>query len=143
MRAARPIVFVSAIIVAGAALSGCSTIAQVARAQSHAAACLQIDAQLTAVGKAMESKVPELKTDPKGAATDIAHDAVVFSAATKKLSNPAVKRSAMKAASEFTTFSDDLTALADTPNTTTENALESELPKLQSALVAIDTTCKQ
>ena len=134
------IVSVAAISVA--LLSGCSAVAAVANAQSKTQACLAISSNLTGVGKALSNDTPAMATDPKGTAKKIAVIATKFSAAADKLSNAAVRKSAVDAAASLTTFSDDITSIANKPTTAAETKLQTDLGTLQTRFEKIDTACK-
>lgn len=142
MNTARPLTIAASLVVAATLLSGCSAISNVVKAQTHAAACLQIGASLTKVGKSIQDESPKLASDPKGAAAIIAKDTKAFSTAASKVSNPTVKKKSTAAAKALTKFSDDLTKLADEPNNANETTLQNDLTPLGTAMQGIETACK-
>jgi hypothetical protein len=142
LKSARTLTLTASVVLAASLLSGCSAISNVVKAQTHTAACLEIAVQLKGVGAAITKEAPKLSTDPKGAAAAISHDAKVFSTAANKLSNPTVKKKANAAAKQLTVFAADVTALAKSPTTANDTKLQAELTPLQTALDAIETTCK-
>lgn len=129
-------------LLAASLLSGCSAVAAVANAQTKVQACAEIAAQLKGVGTGIQGEVPKLQSDPKAAAVDITRMAKKFATAAGKLNNPAVKKSAVKAAGTLTVFAQDITDLANKPTTAAQTKLTTDLTTLQSAFTAIDTTCK-
>jgi hypothetical protein len=141
LKSARTLTLTASVVLAASLLSGCSAITNAVKAQTHAAACLEIAAQLKGVGAAITKEAPKLSTDPKGAAASISHDAKVFSAAADKLSNPTVKKKADAAAKQLTLFAADITALANDPSDANNTKLQGELTPLQDALDAIEKTC--
>lgn len=142
MNTARPLALAAGLVVAASLLSGCSAISNVVKAQSHAAACLEIASSLKTVGTSIQTQANKLATDPKGAAAAIAKDTKKFSVAASKVTNPAVKKKSTAAAAALSQFSKDITTLADEPSTANETKLQADLTPLGTAMQGIESACK-
>jgi hypothetical protein len=142
LKTARPLALAAGLVVAASLLSGCSAINSVVKAQSHAAACLEIASSLKNVGTSIQTQAAKLESDPKGAAAAIAKDTKKFSVAASKVTNPTVKKKSTAAAAALTKFSKDITALADAPTSANDTKLEADLTPLSTAMQGIETACK-
>jgi hypothetical protein len=138
----RTLTFAASALVAASLLTGCAAINAVAKAQTHAAACLQIGAELKAVGTGITTEANKLASDPTGASKAISKYAQTFSAAVSKLSNPTVKAKATIAAKQLTALSGDLTTLTKNPSSANLKKLQNAEPSFQTAMVGIESACK-
>jgi hypothetical protein len=132
----------SAVVVAGVMLSGCSAVNAVANAQTKVQACSKIKSSFTAVGNGLSAESSKLTSDPAGASKKITAISDKFGTDANSLSNAQVKKAAQGAATQLATFSKDIAAIAKSPTTAGSSKLSADLPKLQASFTKVTTACK-
>jgi outer membrane murein-binding lipoprotein Lpp len=126
---------IGAAVLATLMLSGC------AGGQSKADACKSMESQVSKASSDIQAHASELASNPKEAASSIQKLATTFDDATKKVTQPDVKKAADKAAASLDDFAKQFNAYAADPAKADTSKISSSSTSLQSAFTALQKAC--